>query len=1376
MHCSICGFENPVSHKRCGKCSATLVIPVVSPERRAAVLRARDIWVGKLIDLSRRNKLLFFRDLKTGTLDLSKYDPKVLSDLLRGNSVSLASLLPGSDEVSTSARANEIRRTALANLEERGLETLFIAFGFATWLATDGGRPAESPILLVPIVLEKRGREGRALGMRLAGDLQINPVLLFSLEREHGRQVTTETLLEAKEATGEEPLTDPAVVYARLQKVAAGIKDFRISPRSVLGNFAYQKMAMVKDLRDNLEQLTQHDLVAAIAGDPSARRTLRTVNTEENPRELDLVPPNNEFLVLDADSTQQAAIAGVLSLKNGVIHGPPGTGKSQTIANLIVELAARGRRVLFVAEKRAALEVVLDRLERRGLRHLALDLHGAGITRRSVMRQFAESLTLVRDSTSIDLEELHRRFVDRRDRLNAHVKRMHQSRAPSRLSVYHLQGRLLHFSEDQRSEVRWRGVELERLTLSVMDEAYALLTELEGFSGLFLRTDPSKWTGAKLANGAAVQHTIDALRRLVNECWPELEKHLNAVIATSKAPSPNTLGGLSSLLGLLNGINKTLESFEPAIFEQDLEAIKIALNPAKSRLSAAWAWCFKPKFRRARRQVRDLRRNGERSSAKLLEAVSMALAQLRHWKALAPGQPPIITNNLAECRSALDRTTAELELLASILARGDLRSDPIDGLQLLCKELVADSLTPHRLPRLTQIEERLSTLGITALLNEIRKRRPDPLVWPKLLEHAWLASSLDAARNEDPNLAGFNGGVHQRFREEFCELDTERLNLSVQRVRRAHAEQALAAMNAHPDQEGLVRHEAARKARHLPFRKLVAQAPQVLTALRPCWFASPLSVSELMPAAQQYFDVVLFDEASQVLPEDAVPALLRASTAVVAGDQNQLPPTTFFDLSGEEDEEAESASAVEGFESLLDQMIGLIERPWSLDWHYRSLDESLIAFSNRHIYGDRLITFPGAGGPPALSHVLVPFIPDQDGQEESSGAEVRRVVELVLKHAVERPTETLGVIAMGIKHARRVEAALDQALLSRPDLQAFFEEDKSERFFVKNLERVQGDERDAIILTVGYGKDRTGRLLYRFGPLNAKGGERRLNVAITRARRRMTVVSSFDHRDMDPDRTKARGAELLRLYLEYAASRGRHLGDQGQLAFPENSFEANVHIALQSKGIELIPQYGASKYRIDFVAKHPKRPGRLVLAIECDGASYHSAYTARDRDRLRQQHLEALGWRFHRIWSTDWFMRRDQEIDRAIAAYRAAIVYADRSDFSGGGSSASSGGSGENGSNPASDASSASSVNSRRPPPPIRKRDSIDEYNPSELLSLAVWIESDGRLRTDQELAEEMFKTLGFKRRGVRIDDAIRKAIAQSHWRAKSAGSKARDS
>ena len=1084
MRCPNCSSENPESLKICGKCAA----PLVTRERQAAVLRARDAWVAKLIDLSRRNKLLFFRDLKTGTLDLSQHDPKVLTDLIGGESVSLANLLPNADEVNISARANEIRKTALTNLEERGLETIFVAFGFATWLASDGGRPAEAPVMLVPVALEKRGREGRKLNLRLTGEFQINPVLLFSLEREHGLQLAAEALLEATGKVDEDSTLNPELVYSRLQRSGVNIKGFQVTPRLVLGNFSYQKMAMVKDLQDNLDHLVQHDLVAAIAGDAGAKEALRATNVSENPRDLDLIAPNNEFLVLDADSTQQVAIAGALSLRSGVIHGPPGTGKSQTIANLIVELAARGRRVLFVAEKRAALEVVLDRLQRRGLRHLALDLHGAGTTRRSVMSQFAESLTLIHDSKPVDLDDLHRRFVDRRKRLNEHVARMHQPRAPSALSVYKLQGQLMRFALDQQSTIRWRGRDLNRLTSNVKEEAGELLSELEGFSGLFLRTDQSEWTGAKLTNGSLVQEATDAVRRLVDECWPAVLEAVSKIASDSKAPIPATLDELRSLLGLLNGINKSLESFEPAIFQQDLVAASVALMPAKKRTSAILAWCFNGNYRRFRRKIGKLRRDGEKSSARLLEAVVMAEAQLRRWNALAPGQAPSVCEEVSRCRSALDLTIANLETLASLLSRSDLNRRPISELHALTRALAADTITPYRLPKLIEIEERLSELGLGNLLEEIRKERPDPRAWPQLLDYAWLASCLDSARSEDPNLAGFNGTVHQRFREEFCQLDNERLDLSVQRVRRAHAEQALRAMNAHPDQETLLKREAAKRTRHLPFRKLLAQAPDILTALRPCWFASPLSVSELMPAARQYFDIVLFDEASQVLPEDAVPAILRASAAVVAGDQNQLPPTTFFDLGSEEDEEAESASAVEGFESLLDQMIGLIDKPWSLDWHYRSLDESLIAFSNRYIYSDRLITFPGTGGPPALSHVLVPFVPDQDGQEESSSVEVRRVVELVLKHASERPDETLGVIAMGIKHARRVEAAVDVALLARPDLEEFFSDDKKERFFVKNLERVQGDERDAIILTIGYGKDRSGRLPYRFGPLLSKGG------------------------------------------------------------------------------------------------------------------------------------------------------------------------------------------------------------------------------------------------------------------------------------------------
>jgi len=410
-----------------------------------------------------------------------------------------------------------------------------------------------------------------------------------------------------------------------------------------------------------------------------------------------------------------------------------------------------------------------------------------------------------------------------------------------------------------------------------------------------------------------------------------------------------------------------------------------------------------------------------------------------------------------------------------------------------------------------------------------------------------------------------------------------------------------------------------------------------------------------------------------------------------------------------------------------------------------------------------MITLPGPRAEGAVTHVLAAPSSDADGQEESGSEEVRRVVELVLEHAETRPDETLGVITMGIQHALRVQAALDEALRLRPDLEPFFDETRPERFFVKNLERVQGDERDAILLSVGYGKDRSGRLRHYFGPLNQKGGYRRLNVAITRARARMTLVSSFSHRDMNPkvmgpEDAAPDGVELLRLYLQFAASGGKLLGDTGRAAPPPNGFEADIEAALTRRGIPLLHQWGASCYRIDLVAQHPDRPGRFVLAIECDGASYHSARTARDRDRLRQQQLEALGWRFHRIWSTDWFMRREEEIERAWNAFQAAVAEADRVDAAADETPLRS--SADTAVSPPA-APEPPRAAGRASRPSIPTKESILHYQQWELTSLIGWIESDGRLRTDDELVAELTRELGFHKRGARIEAKCREALRQ---------------
>jgi very-short-patch-repair endonuclease len=608
----------------------------------------------------------------------------------------------------------------------------------------------------------------------------------------------------------------------------------------------------------------------------------------------------------------------------------------------------------------------------------------------------------------------------------------------------------------------------------------------------------------------------------------------------------------------------------------------------------------------------------------------------------------------------------------------------------------------------------------------------------------------------DSTIGSFRRETHDKTSRDFTLGDQTHRDSTPQRVLRAVAEAAVKARNEHPDQEQVVLKQAKLKRKHLPARDLFQIAPDVLTAMKPCWAMSPLVVSQVLPPKAGLFDVVVFDEASQIQPADAVGSLLRGKQAVVAGDPRQLPPTTFF-LAGEGDgDDGDDAVVTSDLESVLDAMTVLLPPPIgtrTLDWHYRSRDERLITFSNAQttLYNWSLTTFPGTAGDESLRHVLVPFAKELPGQEESTANEVQEVVGLILEHARSHPKESLGVIAMGIKHADRVAEALRRERALHPDLDAFFDEEEDEPFFVKNLERVQGDERDAIIITIGYGKTVDGRMLYRFGPINQQGGERRLNVAVTRARDRMTVVSSFTASDMDPARLRSEGPQMLQRFLQYAESGGSNLGHLAKNKPPMNPFERDVFDQLTRVDIPLVPQMGSSGYWIDFAASHPRKPGQMVLAIETDGAMYHSTPTARDRDRLRQEHLERLGWRFHRIWSTSWFNHREAEIELAKQAYEHAIRAADGEE-----TSPSSGSSGQ------VVASATAGAPVRGPRPHVPRGLSISDYSQRQLVAIARWIESDTLLRTEDELLQEVMDELGFERRGYRIVDAIRAAIHQA--------------
>ncbi len=693
----------------------------------------------------------------------------------------------------------------------------------------------------------------------------------------------------------------------------------------------------------------------------------------------------------------------------------------------------------------------------------------------------------------------------------------------------------------------------------------------------------------------------------------------------------------------------------------------------------------------------------------------------------------------------------------------------LDEIEARLAALDGDRALLTRFPELHRLESEIRVANFGPVLDESLQRNGTAEEAAAAIEHAWLASVLERLYVQHPALAAFEGVAQDVAVSEFGIADRSHIGVADKRVRRAWAERAVATRDAFPDEALQVARQASLKRRHMPIRDLFEHAEHVLTAVKPCWVMSPLVVAQVLPA-RPCFDVVIFDEASQILPADAACSLLRANQAVIAGDPHQLPPTTFFS-SGTDDEpdddegpdEAEArliaadTALTQGQESILDVLTALLPPPLGtrvLSWHYRSKDERLITFSNAQesLYEWSLTTFPGALPGDAISHVLVPHRAGNNGPTASNSDEVQRVVELVLEHATLRPAESLGIIGLGVVHADRIAEALRLAAANSPALAAMLDEERDERLFVKNLERVQGDERDAIILSVGYGKNADGRMRYNFGPINQQGGQRRLNVAITRARRRITVVSSFSGAEMDPARLNGIGPVMLRDYLLYAESGGKNLGLRALTRPALNPFERDVKQHLEARGLTLVPQFGASGYWIDFAVMHPDRPGQPILAIEADGVMYHSSASARDRDRLRQEHLERLGWKFHRIWSTDWFRSREAEVERAVAAYEEAV-----------------GLSGESAAGTILEEAEAldwlpeedvATPGARGKRPAVRAGMPIGEYSLNQLVAVVRWVKSDGRLYTEDELLSEVMKALGFTVRGKRIVPAILQAIS----------------
>lgn len=508
-----------------------------------------------------------------------------------------------------------------------------------------------------------------------------------------------------------------------------------------------------------------------------------------------------------------------------------------------------------------------------------------------------------------------------------------------------------------------------------------------------------------------------------------------------------------------------------------------------------------------------------------------------------------------------------------------------------------------------------------------------------------------------PELSRFNGAVHDKTRADYQALDAEIISLTG----RDFASQLNKRTDVPEGQRGttvgdytdmhLLRREINKQRRHIPIRQLVKRAGAALQELKPCFMMGPLSVAQYLEQGALKFDLVVMDEASQLRPEEAIGAIARGTQLVVVGDPKQLPPTNFFDrmVDGSDEEEDEAPAAISGMESILDICQQLFTPVRSLRWHYRSQHESLIAFSNHHFYKN-LIVFPSPYAKNPGLGVKYRYVKGGSYKDRQNAPEAQRVVDAVLEHMLKRPDESLGVVTLNQTQRELIEELLDKKLKTFNEGADFVGRWETEGwpFFIKNLENVQGDERDVIFISTTFGRaPGTDKVRQNFGPISRADGWRRLNVLFTRSKRRIELFTSMTPEDIVVDERTPLGTKALRDYLDYV-KRGVLVSTDEEERDPDSDFEVSVANVISSMGYEVKPQLGVAGFFIDMAVRNPDKPGEFLAGIECDGATYHSGFSVRDRDRIRQEILESLGWkgRIHRIWSTDWFYNPRQAIAR----------------------------------------------------------------------------------------------------------------------------------
>ncbi len=1235
--------------------------------------------------------------------------------------------------------------------EEQGYPVLYLAMGFLQWSENKSSvKNPKAPLLLVPVELKRIGK-GRNFSIQWTGDEVFTSITLQAKMKEFGIQIQEFEMPE--EAAGIEDYLK-AVSTAVREK-----KDWQLLPEVCLDLFNFRKFVMYKDLDPATwpEDMSpaEHPLIQKIFNPQDPECEVQGFLEEE----VDLkLSAKDTYHIMDADSSQIAVIEDVKTGKNLVVEGPPGTGKSQTIANTIAELMAQGKSVLFVSEKMAALQVVKSRLDTAGLGELCLEIHSNQTRKKAVLEELEKTLNRAAPapiSPDRDLNELEKL----KQELNEYAKSLGKPAGTLYPSLYALYGvrekTRAYFEAKGLKMPRYEFQEPEKWGPEAWTEAESILEKIGQVLPTLGPARKNPWYGCD--PGLVLPSDLGEIESLTEECASAFEvletaiKTLNDLSATSK---PHTLEEIKVIIDAA----KLLETSKPLPEE-------MLRNPEwESDASIAEAEALISKLR----QYRELKTFVERTfhpsifklntsefeelSRKLFKIVNSGYRKLKKeisacYISEVPSQDNRILLDLA-CISECELHRLEIEgaeakgkkyfrdywkgfesdpvllkeyvewiILFNKYIKENIFSDRIIrlaglGIDKLALESAISEVNSAKQVFLTSLEkvgarigadlgkmfgDNLETIKISQFKSRVSKWKSETsslVFWSQYLgyrqacletkaspmmedietgkieacdmipvfEGNYAELLLHRAFKERPALSTFIREMHEGKINKFTELDKKVLLENRKRIICSAYEEApkLTFGASRASEAGILLNEFNRKRGHMPIRALMTKAGGLIQKIKPCFLMSPLSIAQYLDPRSTRFDVIIFDEASQVRPEDAVGALLRGKQVVVMGDSKQLPPTDFFDtvLDSPESEPDDRASAGD-----MESILNVCKRSFpvkTLRWHYRSRHESLIAISNQEFYDNRLYVYPSPMQKDEKLGLKFVHLPDAVYDRGKSGAnrvEARAVARAVFEHFSRYPGKSLGVGTFNIKQQEAIQEEIEALLKVNPGFELNSGNDRGEHFFVKNLETIQGDERDVILLSVGFGFDNSRKLSLNFGPLNREGGERRLNVLITRAREKCVVFANFASRDLNLDENSPFGLKSLKVFLEFAES--------GKLPSPACSkedfnshFEEAVSNFLTENGCEIHRQIGCAGYRLDLAVPDPVHSGRYVLGIECDGAGYYTSHVARDRDRLRQQVLEGLGWKIYRVWSTDWYLHPKESKERLLEAAKEAVKQA----------------------------------------------------------------------------------------------------------------------